>query len=94
MRVIFVEDIPNVARTGEIKDVKPGYAKNYLLPKRLAVAATRQEMQRLESIQRLGMQRQAKGKVGAQAIAEKLEDASVNAEGAIRAHRQALRRRH
>ena len=45
MRVIFVEDIPNVARTGEIKDVKPGYARNYLLPKRLAVAATRQEMQ-------------------------------------------------
>ncbi len=77
MRVIFVEDIPNVARTGEIKDVKPGYARNYLLPKRLAVAATRQEMQRLESIQRLGMQRQAKEKVGAQAIAEKLEDASV-----------------
>ena len=77
MRVIFVEDVPNVARTGEIKDVKPGYARNYLLPKSLAVAATPQELQRLESIRRLGMERQAKEKVGADAIAERLADQSV-----------------
>ena len=78
MRVIFVEDVPNVARTGEIKDVKPGYARNFLLPKRLAVAATPQELQRLESIQKLGMERQAKEKVGAEAIAEQLEGQSVS----------------
>lgn len=77
MRVIFVEDVPNVARTGEIKEVKPGYARNYLLPKRLAVAATPQELQRLESIRKLGMERQAKEKVGAEAIAEQLEGQSV-----------------
>ena len=77
MRVIFVEDVPNVARTGEVKDVKPGYARNYLLPKRLAVAATPQELQRLESIRKLGMERLEKEKVGAQAIAEQLEGASV-----------------
>ncbi len=77
MRVIFVEDVPNVARTGEIKEVKPGYARNFLLPKRLAVAATPQELQRLESIRKLGMERQAKEKVGAEAIAEQLEGQSV-----------------
>ena len=77
MRVIFVEDVPNVARTGEIKDVKPGYARNFLLPKRLAVAATPQELQRLESIRKLGMERQAKEKVGAEAIAEQLAGQSV-----------------
>ena len=77
MRVIFVEDVPNVARTGEVKDVKPGYARNFLLPKRLAVAATPQELQRLESIQKLGRERQAKEKVGAEAIAEQLEGQSV-----------------
>ena len=78
MRVIFVEDVPNVARTGEVKDVKPGYARNYLLPKKLAVAATPQELQRLESIQKLGRERLEKEKVGAEAIAEQLEGASVS----------------
>ena len=58
MRVIFLEDIPHVARTGEVKEVKSGYARNHLLPKKLAVAATSQEMSRLESIRRTGLERQ------------------------------------
>ena len=77
MRVIFLEDIPNVARTGDVKEVKTGYARNYLLPKRLAVAATPQEMARLESIRRAGLERQSKLKEGAQALAELLESANV-----------------
>ncbi|MBI4282828.1 MAG: 50S ribosomal protein L9 [Chloroflexi bacterium] len=77
MRVIFLEDIPNVARTGDVKEVKTGYARNYLLPKRLAVAATPQEMARLESIRRAGLERQSKLKEGAQAMAQRLESASV-----------------
>ena len=77
MRVIFLEDIPHVARTGEVKEVKTGYARNHLLPKRLAVAATPQEMARLESIKRTGLERQSKLIGGAQALAERLESASV-----------------
>ena len=77
MRVIFLEDIPHVARTGEVKEVKTGYAKNYLLPKRLAVAANAQEMARLESIRKTGLERQSKLKEGAQALAERLESAEV-----------------
>lgn len=77
MRVIFLEDVPNVARAGDVKEVKTGYAKNYLLPKQIAVAATAQELSRLESIRKAGLERQSKLREGAQALAERLEAAEV-----------------
>ncbi|MEK7681802.1 MAG: bL9 family ribosomal protein, partial [Chloroflexota bacterium] len=40
MNVIFLEDIPSVAHAGDVKTVKNGYARNYLLPRKLAVMAT------------------------------------------------------
>ncbi len=39
MKVIFVEDVPNVARAGEIKDVADGYGRNFLIPRGLASMA-------------------------------------------------------
>jgi len=36
MRVIFLEDVPNVARVGDIKEVASGYGRNYLIPQKLA----------------------------------------------------------
>jgi len=40
MKVIFVTDVANQGKAGEIKEVAEGFARNYLLPKRLAVIAT------------------------------------------------------
>ena len=77
MQVIFLEDIPNVAKTGEVKEVKTGYARNYLLPKRLAVRATPQELQRVESIRKAGEERRWKEEQGVQALAEKLEGTTI-----------------
>jgi len=37
MRVILIKDVANLGQAGEIKDVKPGYARNFLLAKKLAV---------------------------------------------------------
>ena len=37
MKVIFLEDVPRVARAGEIKEVTNGYGRNYLIPHKLAV---------------------------------------------------------
>ena len=39
MKVIFLEDVPNVANAGEAKEVADGYGRNYLLPRKLAVLA-------------------------------------------------------
>ena len=56
MKVIFIRDVTNVAKAGEIKEVPDGYARNYLLPKKLAVladsTATAQRTQALIKAQR------------------------------------------
>jgi large subunit ribosomal protein L9 len=39
MEVIFTEDVPNVAKSGQMKEVTDGYARNYLIPRKLAVFA-------------------------------------------------------
>ena len=39
MKVLFLQDVTNVAKSGEIKEVADGYAKNYLIPKKLALIA-------------------------------------------------------
>jgi len=39
MRVIFLEDVPNIARIGETKEVADGYGRNFLIPKKLALPA-------------------------------------------------------
>ncbi|MBI2723985.1 MAG: 50S ribosomal protein L9 [Chloroflexi bacterium] len=40
MKVVFLEDVAGTAHIGDIKDVKPGFARNYLLPRRLAMPAS------------------------------------------------------
>jgi len=40
MKVIFIEDVPNVAKAGDIKDVADGYGRNYLIRHKLAAIAT------------------------------------------------------
>ncbi len=40
MKVIFLQDVPNVARAGEIKEVASGYGRNFLIPQKLALLAS------------------------------------------------------
>ena len=51
MRVVFLEDVPGVARGGDVKEVKNGFARNYLIPKRLATPATHNALQRIRKLQ-------------------------------------------
>jgi large subunit ribosomal protein L9 len=39
MKVVFLEDVPHVARAGDVKEVADGYGRNYLLPKKLALVS-------------------------------------------------------
>ena len=50
MKVVFLEDVEGVAHGGEVKDVRPGFARNYLIPKNLAVLATHDSLQRLSKL--------------------------------------------
>jgi large subunit ribosomal protein L9 len=49
MKVVLLKDIPGKGRAGEIKEVSKGYAKNFLLPRGLALVATPTVMKQVES---------------------------------------------
>lgn len=78
MQVILREDISNLGKTGEMVTVKPGYGRNYLLPRGLAVVATPKNVARFEHEKRVIAQSAAKLLKGAQAIAHKIESTTLN----------------
>ena len=60
MKVIFLEDIAGTADAGDIKEVKNGFARNYLVPKGLAAPATRDQLQRIRSIEKAAHEKRLK----------------------------------
>ena len=52
MKLILTTDVPNLGAPGDIVEVKDGYGRNYLLPRRLAIVATRGAEKQVASIQR------------------------------------------
>ena len=48
MRVVFLQDVAGVAQGGDVKEVKNGFARNYLIPKNFAVPATHNALQRVK----------------------------------------------
>lgn len=52
MRVILTDDVEELGRKGDVVDVAAGYARNYLVPRSLAVAATPGALQQAEAMQR------------------------------------------
>jgi len=49
VKVIFLQDVPNVARAGEIKEVADGYGRNFLIPQKLALLASPSAVSTLEA---------------------------------------------
>ena len=50
MRVVFLEDVEGVALGGDVKEVKNGFARNYLIPQNLAVPATHNALQKVQGL--------------------------------------------
>lgn len=72
MKVILMMDVPALGRRGELKDVATGYARNFLLPKKLAVAATPANLQNVEHLKRQRERTESKALGQAQAAAEQI----------------------
>ena len=51
MKVLFKKDVPDVARAGQVKDVADGYARNFLIPRGQAVAATSAALKQVADVQ-------------------------------------------
>ena len=80
MKVLFLEDVSGVALGGDIKDVKNGFARNYLIPKRLAVPATKDALQRVQRLSRDAEQKRLKQLADMRALGEALDGTRVEIE--------------
>jgi large subunit ribosomal protein L9 len=72
MRVVFLDDVEGVARAGEIKNVADGYARNFLLPRKMAAAATAQMVQQAEARAKAIAKEQEAADAAARDVAEAL----------------------
>ena len=72
MKLILREDVENLGKGGEVVDVKPGYGRNYLLPRGLAVAANPKNVRELEHQKQIAQAKAAKLKASAEAVAKRL----------------------
>jgi large subunit ribosomal protein L9 len=77
MKLILREDVENLGKGGELVDVKPGYGRNFLLPRGLAVAANPKNVRELEHQKNIAEAKAAKLKASAEAVAKRLADTPV-----------------
>ncbi len=77
MEVILIEEVPSLGDVGEQVTVKDGYARNFLLPKKLAIPASVKNRRRLEHEKRLVSFRVAQARKEAESMAEKLANTSI-----------------
>lgn len=78
LEVILTKDVENLGRAGEVVRVKPGYGRNYLMPRGLALAATRGNIAQLEHNRREIARQQEKIRAEHQKLADKLKGTSVS----------------
>ena len=83
MQVILRDDLDNLGKSGEVVNVKPGYARNYLLPRGLAIKATASDVKRVEHEKRVIAARTAKLAKEVQAEADALSRISVSIARAV-----------
>jgi large subunit ribosomal protein L9 len=72
LQVILQSDVDNVGKSGELVKVRPGYARNFLLPRGFAVPATASELNRLTHEKAVAMAKYEKTKKEAKANADKI----------------------
>lgn len=77
MKIILRKDHEKLGKVGEIVEVKNGYARNYLIPRKIAFAATEGNLRALEEEKQQHIDRQKKELLHAQKIATQLDKVSI-----------------
>ncbi len=83
MMMLFLQDVADQARAGEVKRVSRGYARNYLLPKGLAEIATDETLKRLDKVKAEGNAVRARETQVVEELAEALDNATVTIPGRV-----------
>ena len=73
MKVILLDDVAKVGRRGEVRDVSDGYARNFLLPKKLALTATAGNLKGLDHIKRQQDAKAGRIKTDAETVRDRIE---------------------
>lgn len=74
MEVIFIKDLRGQGKKGQIKNVKDGYAENYLIKNGYAVIKTKENLQKLENDNKKKAQQDAENKKEAEELQKKLKN--------------------
>jgi large subunit ribosomal protein L9 len=77
MKIILKENIDKLGEAGSIAEVKPGYARNFLIPQGKAILATKSNLKSYEEEKKLEQRKALKGQKAAEELAEKLSKISV-----------------
>ncbi len=83
MKVVFFEDVEGTAQVGEVKDVKNGFARNFLLPRGMAGSASKDNLQRANSLAQKETRRQEKLDADARGLSEKLAGYTITIEARV-----------
>ena len=83
IRVVLQDDVAHLGTSGDVVRVRPGYARNYLIPRGLAALATEAALARVQELKRQAEER-VKERLGeAQALKAKLEATSIKLERSV-----------
>ncbi len=77
MKVVFKADIHGIAKAGDVKNVSPGFARNYLFPRGLAFSANDAALKQWETVRQGTMAKAQRKREAAQSLAEKVQAAPV-----------------
>ena len=73
MKIILLDDVQKLGRRGEVRDVSDGYARNFLIPKKLALSATAGNLKNLEHIKNQAHAKAERIKSDADALRARIE---------------------
>ncbi len=77
MKVLLIKEVPNLGVPGDVVEVKDGYARNYLIPKKLAVPPTPHNVERFRKLREQYELELANRRTRARTLAEKLQGAEL-----------------
>ena len=77
MKVILKEDVQNLGQQGDVVEVKPGYARNYLMPQKLATLFTKQEKKSIEEAQIVEKRKLEREKDQLESVLKQVEDLNL-----------------
>ena len=78
MKVILKEDVQNLGQQGDVVDVKPGYARNYLMPQKLAILFTKQQKKSIEEAQIVEKRKLEREKDQLESVLKQVEDLNLS----------------